>query len=105
MTTVAVLGSPGSIATQTLDVVAAAAAEYENVAPGAPRSVDALVEQAKAGPPRVVAIADHTRAPELRERVPPGREVVAGREALRGVADADVVVNGVVGFAGLPVTI
>jgi 1-deoxy-D-xylulose-5-phosphate reductoisomerase len=105
MTTVAVLGSTGSIGTQTLDVVAASHGEYEVVALGAARSVDALVEQAKAVRPRVFAIADDALAGELRERVPPGTEVVAGPDALRDVADADVVVNGVVGFAGLPVTI
>jgi len=105
VTTVAVLGSTGSIGTQTLEVVAAAGGEHEIVALGAARSVDMLVEQAKAVRPRVVAIADDTRAAELRDRVPPGTEVVAGRDAMRDIADADVVVNGVVGFAGLPVTI
>ena len=105
MTSVAVLGSTGSIGTQTLDVVEQAGGEYEIVALGAARNVDLLAEQAKAVRPRVVAIADESRARELRERVPPGTEVVAGADALADVADADVVVNGVVGFAGLPVTL
>jgi 1-deoxy-D-xylulose-5-phosphate reductoisomerase len=105
VTTVAVLGSTGSIGTQTLEVVAASDGEYEVVALGAARSIDLLAEQAKAVRPRVVAIADDTLARELRDRVPPGTEVVAGPDALAAVADADVVVNGVVGFAGLPVTL
>jgi 1-deoxy-D-xylulose-5-phosphate reductoisomerase len=105
MTTVAVLGSTGSIGTQTLDVVAASGGEYEVVALGASRSIDLLAEQANQVRPKVVAIADASLAPELCERVPNGTEVVAGPDALRDVAQADVVVNGVVGFAGLPVTV
>ena len=105
MTTVAVLGSTGSIGTQTLEVIAASAGQYEVVALGAARSVRLLVDQASLFRPAVVAIADESLARELRNRVPKETEVVAGRDALRDVADADVVVNGVVGFAGLPVTI
>jgi 1-deoxy-D-xylulose-5-phosphate reductoisomerase len=105
MTTVAVLGSTGSIGTQTLDVVAQSDGAYEVVALGAARRVDLLAEQAKAVRPKVVAIADDTLAAELRERVPPGTEVVGGPSALADISDADVVVNGVVGFAGLPVTL
>ena len=47
MTTVAVLGSTGSIGTQTLDVVRAESGRYEVVALGASRSVDLIAEQAK----------------------------------------------------------
>ena len=68
--------------------------------------MDLLAEQAVEFRPRVVAIADDTKAPELAYRLGPGVEVVAGPDALAGVApDADVVVNGVVGFAGLGVTL
>jgi 1-deoxy-D-xylulose-5-phosphate reductoisomerase len=105
VTTVAILGSTGSIGTQTLDVVAQSDGAFEVVALGAARSVDLLAEQAKAVRPKVVAIADESKAAELRERVPPGTEVLAGPSALADAADADVVVNGVVGFAGLPVTL
>jgi 1-deoxy-D-xylulose-5-phosphate reductoisomerase len=79
---------------------------YEVVALGGARSVEALAEQAREFRPRVVAIADDTLAPALKEAVPPGIEVVAGPAALADVARlADVVINGVVGFAGLPVTL
>jgi len=105
VTSVAVLGSTGSIGTQTLDVVEQSGGAYEIVAIGANSNVDLLAEQAKAVRPRAVAIADESKAAELRDRVPPGTEVVAGPQALADVADADVVVNGVVGFAGLPVTL
>jgi|TARA_B110000263_G_scaffold249781_1_gene268493 1-deoxy-D-xylulose-5-phosphate reductoisomerase len=103
---VAVLGSTGSIGTQTLDIVVARPDRYEVVAIGAARSVDLLVEQAERFRPPVVAIADASLASELVDRVPVGTEVLAGGSALAEAAStAEVVVNGVVGFAGLPVTL
>jgi 1-deoxy-D-xylulose-5-phosphate reductoisomerase len=103
---VSVVGSTGSIGTQTLDVVAREPDAYEVVALGAQRSVDALVAQAHEFRPRVVAVGDPARAAGLRERLPAGTEVVAGPDGLASIATlADVVVNGVVGFAGLHVTL
>ena len=106
VTTVSIAGSTGSIGTQTLDVVAAEPERFEVVALGAGSSVEALAEQARRVNPKVVAIADATQAAELEAAVPPGTEVVAGPEALAQIASAaDVCVNGVVGFAGLGVTL
>lgn len=106
MTTISIAGSTGSIGTQTLEVVAAEPDRFEVVALGAGSSVEALIEQANAVRPRVVAIADATRAAELEAGVPAGTEVVAGADALAAISGvADVCVNGVVGFAGLPVTL
>jgi 1-deoxy-D-xylulose-5-phosphate reductoisomerase len=106
MSTVSIVGSTGSIGTQALDVVAAEGDRYEVVALGAHSSVDLLVEQAHAVRPKVVAIADDTKAADLEARVPPGTEVRAGADALASLATlADTVVNGVVGFAGLGVTV
>jgi len=105
-TSVAVLGSTGSIGTQTLDVVAARPDDFDVVALGASRSVELLAEQARALRPDVVAIADESLAGELAAGVPAGTEVLAGPEALAEAAvAADVAINGVVGFAGLPVTL
>ncbi|HYF46443.1 MAG TPA: 1-deoxy-D-xylulose-5-phosphate reductoisomerase [Acidimicrobiales bacterium] len=104
--TVAVLGSTGSIGTQTLDVVRAEPGRYEVVALGASRSVELVAEQAKEFRPRVVAVVDPAAAAELAEQLPPGTELVVGEEGLaRAAVEADVVVNGVVGFAGLGVTL
>jgi 1-deoxy-D-xylulose-5-phosphate reductoisomerase len=106
VSTVSIIGSTGSIGTQALDVVAAEGDRYEVVALGAHSSVDLLVEQAHAVRPKVVAIADDTKAADLEARVPPGTEVRAGADALASLATlADTVVNGVVGFAGLGVTV
>jgi 1-deoxy-D-xylulose-5-phosphate reductoisomerase len=104
--TVSVVGSTGSIGTQTLEVVAAEPDRYRIVALGAARSVDLLVAQAAAVRPERVAIADASLAGEVEARVPKGTEVWAGPEALEAIArEAEVVVNGVVGFAGLGVTL
>jgi 1-deoxy-D-xylulose-5-phosphate reductoisomerase len=54
----------------------------------------------------VVAIVDERCADELRDRVPKGTEVLVGEAALSVLASSgDVVVNAVVGFAGLSVTV
>ena len=104
--TVSVVGSTGSIGTQTLDVVAEDPERYRVVALGAQRSVDVLVAQARAVRPEVVAIGDASLAGALAEQLPSGTEVLAGPDGLAAIAAiADVVVNGVVGFAGLSVTL
>lgn len=106
MTTVALLGSTGSIGTQAVEVVVAERDRFEVVALGAGSSIELLAEQARALRPPVVALADVSRAAELEALVPRGTEVLAGPDALADAAVlADVAVNGVVGFAGLPVTL
>ena len=105
-TSVAVLGSTGSIGTQTLDVVADRPDEFDVVAIGAARSVGMLIEQASRFRPEVVAIADASLAAEGVAGVPDGTEVLAGPDAMADAAViAEVAINGVVGFAGLPVTL
>jgi 1-deoxy-D-xylulose-5-phosphate reductoisomerase len=104
---IAVAGSSGSIGTQTLDVVRATnalegAGRYEIVGLGVATSVDVLVEQALEFRPKVVAVADPARRAEVAAALP-FADVVADFADL--VPAADVVVNAVVGFAGLPVTI
>lgn len=103
---VALAGSTGSIGTQTLEVLRAEPDRFELVALGASGSrPDLLVQQALTFRPKVVAVADDSVADELVERLPEA-EVRAGKGALASLAEeADVVVNGVVGFAGLPVTL
>jgi 1-deoxy-D-xylulose-5-phosphate reductoisomerase len=105
MTSVALVGSTGSIGTQAVDVIAADPDRYRVLALGAATSIDLLGAQAHRVRPERVAIADAELAPKLEELVPSGTEVVAGPEALADVSrDAEVVLNAVVGFAGLPVT-
>ena len=102
---VAIAGSTGSIGSQTLDVVRAEGCDrYEVVALGAGSSANALIEQAKEFHPVVVAVADAQARREVADALEPlGIEIVGDLAAV--VDRADVVINGVVGFAGLPVTI
>jgi 1-deoxy-D-xylulose-5-phosphate reductoisomerase len=106
--TVSLVGSTGSIGTQTLDVVRAEPDRYRVVALGASTSVDRLAAQVAEFRPERVALADASRESDLRAALPAGLEVDihAGPDSLAAIArDADVVVNGVVGFAGLTVTL
>lgn len=106
MRTVSLVGSTGSIGTQAIDVVRSDPDAYRVIAIGAARSVDLLAEQAELLQPEKVALVDTARAAELESRLPAGTELLAGPDALGAIsAEADVVVNGVVGFAGLPVTL
>jgi 1-deoxy-D-xylulose-5-phosphate reductoisomerase len=106
MRTLAVLGSTGSIGTQALDVVRAQPDRHEVVALAAGSSVDLLVEQATEFRPKLVAIGDEASRDEVVARVPPGTEVLAGPGALGELATAaDTILNAVVGFAGLEVTL
>ena len=113
MTTVGVsiAGSSGSIGRQTLEVIFAenAKSRSENTgvdyvvhALGVGSSIDVLIEQAKIFSPRVVAVADESLHHQVQDALPNVR-VVRDMEDL--VDGADVVVNGVVGFAGLAVTL
>ncbi|MDA8267826.1 MAG: 1-deoxy-D-xylulose-5-phosphate reductoisomerase [Actinomycetota bacterium] len=105
-TTVALLGSTGSIGSQAVDVVRAHPDQFRVVGLGAQRSIDRLAEQAFLLRPEAVAIGDDTLAGALAARVPAGTEVLAGVDGLRELASrAEVVLNAVVGFAGLPVTL
>ena len=99
---VAVAGSSGSIGTQTLDVVRAEGDVYEVVALGVASSIDVLVAQAREFRPACVAVADPARRSEVAAALPFATVVDDFADL---VEPADVVVNAVVGFAGLPVTL
>ncbi len=104
--TVSLVGSTGSIGTQAIEVIEACPEDFEVVALGAARSADVLVSQAERLSPRVVAIGEEALAPDLARRLPRGVEIVTGADGLAAIAAlGEVVVNGVVGFAGLPVTL
>lgn len=99
---VAIAGCTGSIGTQTLEVLRAERAGFELVGLGAASSVEQLVAQAREFRPSVVAVADADRRAEVAAALPFARVVGDLCELVDG---ADVVVNAVVGFAGLPVTL
>jgi 1-deoxy-D-xylulose-5-phosphate reductoisomerase len=104
--TLSIVGSTGSIGRQAIDVVAASPEPWRVVALAAQRSVKLLAEQAHQLRPELVALGDESLAGELAPLLPAGTELACGPQALVAAAElADVVLNGVVGFAGLPVTV
>jgi 1-deoxy-D-xylulose-5-phosphate reductoisomerase len=103
--TVSLLGSTGSVGTQALDVIRREPERFRVHALAAQRSVDELLAQAAAFGPALVVIGDPDRYADVRDGVPAGTEVMVGEEGMVAAArSADVVLNAVVGFAGLPVT-
>ena len=105
----AILGSTGSIGTQTLDVVRRNPDRYSVYALCAHRSIDKLVAQAREFHPEVVCIADEDLYGELQRRLADMPcKVWAGADAIAemvGMPSIDVVVAAMVGYAGLRPTI
>jgi len=103
---VAIAGSTGSIGTQTIEVIRAEnerhPGSYTVTALSAGSSVAAVLEQIAELRPEVVAMADEAARREVADRAP---GVTVSCDASDVVDVADVVVNGVVGFAGLEVTV
>jgi 1-deoxy-D-xylulose-5-phosphate reductoisomerase len=104
---VTLLGSTGSIGVSTLDVLARHPEQYQVYALTAHRSVEKLFEQCKQFEPTVAVMSDEARAEQLqvtRTAANPSTEVLAGKQALRQVAEhkaVDYVVAAIVGAAGL----
>ena len=105
MRSISVMGSSGSIGTQALDVIRSEPQRFRVHALATHHSADVLVAQASEFRPDVVVIADAALQERVRAGVPAGTTVLAGEEGLAEAAcGGDVVLNAVVGFAGLPVT-
>ncbi len=105
MKQIAILGSTGSIGTQTLDVVRQHPDAFSVYALSANRSVDLLIQQALEFNPAVVCIADKRYYQPLRDalsdlpiRVMAGEEAIAEMVTMPAI---DVVVAAMVGYAGL----
>ena len=105
----AILGSTGSIGTQTLDVVAEHPDLFEVYTLTANNNVERLIEQAKRFNPDSVVIANEAHYPRLQEALKElPIKVYAGDEAIAQIVEAapiDIVVTAMVGYAGLKPTI
>ena len=105
MKKIAILGSTGSIGTQTLDVVREHSDELQVVALAAGSNKERLKEQIKEFHPKLVSLSDEKKAQELKEELAGEQvEVVCGMEGLIEVAgadSADVVVTAVVVMMGI----
>ena len=102
---VAILGSTGSIGEQTLDVIDQSPDQFDVVALSAARSIDRLIEQARKYRPRLVIVDQPSDVATVAAALPGTTEVACGADGLTAAAEmADISVNAIVGFAGLPVT-
>ena len=107
MKAITLLGSTGSIGTQTLDILEHYPDRFRLVGIAAGNNVDLLAQQVRQFRPEIVAISNPDKFQELRQAltgVDPQPQIVAGEEgvvAVAGYGDAEVVVTGIVGCAGL----
>ena len=106
---ITVLGSTGSIGTQTLEVIGSHPEDFELTAITAGKNIDLLVEQAFKYSPQYVVIADEEKYRDVVEALSSiPVKVMAGSESLAEVAsqtDADMVVTAMVGYSGLTPTV
>ena len=106
MTSVSVMGSTGSIGTQTLDIIRSSDGQFTVQALGVGSSVDALTAQVDEFRPEVVVVADESKYSEAKDAIGTKAAVLVGESGLAEASStADVVINGVMGFAGLSVTL
>ncbi len=106
---IAILGSTGSIGSQTLDVIRAHEDLFQARVLTAGSNAELLIEQARAFKPAQVVIADESKLAQVREALE-GEDILVwgGAQALSDVVTAsevDMVVSSLVGFAGLKPTI
>ncbi len=106
---IAILGSTGSIGTQTLQVVEEHPECFEVYAITANTRVDELIAQARKFMPEAVVIADETKYSRLKEALDDlPIKVYAGYESICQIVESapiDIVVTAMVGFSGLRPTI
>ncbi|WRH65760.1 MAG: 1-deoxy-D-xylulose-5-phosphate reductoisomerase [Planktothrix sp. GU0601_MAG3] len=111
MKAITLLGSTGSIGTQTLDIVAEYPEQFRIVGLTAGRNITLLARQIRAFNPSIVAISNPDQLPELKALIAdidPQPILLAGEQGIievAGYGDSEVVVTGIVGCAGLLPTI
>ncbi|AFY75715.1 MAG: 1-deoxy-D-xylulose-5-phosphate reductoisomerase [Hydrococcus sp. C42_A2020_068] len=111
MKKITVLGSTGSIGTQTLDIAAQYPNQFQIVGLAAGSNIEMLSEQIRQFRPEIVAVRDKTKFSALKNAVASldySPILLAGEEGVVEVArygDSESVVTGIVGCAGLLPTI
>ena len=111
MKAITILGSTGSIGTQTLDIVTHHPEQFRVVGLAAGSNVDLFAEQIRAFKPEIVALGDETKLKELQLAIAdcdPIPKILVGQEGIcevAGYGNAQSVVTGIVGCAGLLPTI
>jgi 1-deoxy-D-xylulose-5-phosphate reductoisomerase len=106
---IAILGSTGSIGTQTLDIIAEYPDRFKATVLTARHNWELLAEQARKFKPLKVVIADERHYPQLKEALAgEDIEVLGGSKAIEEVVtipEVDVVVTAMVGYSGLLPTV
>lgn len=109
MKKIAILGSTGSIGTQTLDIVDQNQGDLQVVALAAGSNITLLEQQARKYKPLLVAVWDEERANELKQKLADTQITVAsGMDGLLAVAtitESEILVTAVVGMLGIRPTI
>ncbi|MGL5711777.1 MAG: 1-deoxy-D-xylulose-5-phosphate reductoisomerase [Paraclostridium sp.] len=110
MKKISILGSTGSIGTQTLDVVRANRDKFEVVAISANSSINLLLEQIKEFKPKYVAVYNESSVKLLKEMIPSdiNIEILSGMEGLVAISsldEIDVLLTAIVGMIGLVPTL
>ncbi|MGB3652877.1 MAG: 1-deoxy-D-xylulose-5-phosphate reductoisomerase [Rivularia sp. (in: cyanobacteria)] len=111
MKPITLIGSTGSIGTQTLDIVAQCPEQFRIVGLAAGRNVELLAAQIRQFQPSIAAICDEDKLPQLKEAIKDLEiqpTLLAGEDGVIEVAryaEAETVVTGIVGCAGLLPTI
>lgn len=111
MKSITLLGSTGSIGTQTLEILTHHPDQFRLVGLASRRNVELLAAQIRQFRPEIVAICDAEKLPDLKAAIAdldPQPILVVGEAGVVEVArygDADTVVTGIVGCAGLLPTI
>ncbi|MBD2079802.1 1-deoxy-D-xylulose-5-phosphate reductoisomerase [Leptolyngbya sp. FACHB-17] len=107
MKAITLLGSTGSIGTQTLDIVSEHPDQFRIVGMAAGRNVELFAQQIRTFRPEIVAICDESKLAELKDAIAdldPQPIILSGEAGVVEVArygDAESVVSGIVGCAGL----
>lgn len=105
MKRIAILGSTGSIGRQAIEVAVSNPEEFQITALAARRDVRKLAEQVKAVSPSLIGLTDASRVQRLLDKLDdPSAEVISGASAVEILAshdDVDLVLNSMVGAAGL----
>nr|WP_090887815.1 1-deoxy-D-xylulose-5-phosphate reductoisomerase [Evansella caseinilytica] len=108
MRKISVLGSTGSIGTQTLDVVRSHPGEFQITALSFGRNADVGLKQIHEFHPAIVCVQSKAIADSIRQQLPLGTKLVYGEDGLIEVAvheQSELLVNAVMGSIGLKPTI
>ena len=106
---ISILGSTGSIGVNTLNVIDTLEDKFDVVYLSTFQNIDLIIEQAKKYQPKALAVVNDSNAGDIRKALEKENiEILFGRDGLLEISkrdDLDLVMNGLVGSAGMEPTI